>query len=98
MHGEPMPSATPGASALSDLIMVTTLAPAGIAAGWSDSLASDRSRRRKSHFQGGLDWLRSLGVRVVDLDSDECASLLTSTSGPIPRCGTRTLGKNKETK
>ena len=28
------------------------------------------------NFQGGMDWLRSLGVRVIDLDSEECASLL----------------------
>jgi len=26
-------------------------------------------------FQGGLDWLRSLGVKVIDLDSEECVSL-----------------------
>jgi len=28
------------------------------------------------NFQGGVDWLRSLGVHVVDLDSDECARML----------------------
>jgi cytosine/creatinine deaminase len=28
------------------------------------------------NFQGGIDWLRSLGVKVIDLDSEECASLL----------------------
>ena len=28
------------------------------------------------NFQGGIDWLRSLGIDVVDLDSEECASLL----------------------
>jgi cytosine deaminase len=28
------------------------------------------------NFQGGIDWLRSLGVHVVDLDSAECVSLL----------------------
>jgi cytosine deaminase len=28
------------------------------------------------NFQGGMEWLRSLGVKVIDLDSEECASLL----------------------
>jgi cytosine deaminase len=29
------------------------------------------------NFQGGIDWLRTLGVRVTDLDSEECVSLLS---------------------
>jgi cytosine deaminase len=28
------------------------------------------------NFQGGVDWLRSLGVMVIDLDSQECVLLL----------------------
>jgi len=28
-----------------------------------------------------VEWLRSFGVNVVDLDSEECVSLLASTSG-----------------
>jgi len=28
------------------------------------------------NFQGGVDWLRSLGVNLVDLDSAERAALL----------------------
>src|ERR1700733_9303045 len=28
------------------------------------------------NFQGGMEWLRSLGVKVIDLDSEECASVL----------------------
>jgi len=27
-------------------------------------------------FQGGIDWLREIGVEVIDLDSEECAALL----------------------
>jgi hypothetical protein len=30
------------------------------------------------------------GVEVIDLDSDECADLLQSSSPRTPRCGTRT--------
>ena len=29
-------------------------------------------------FSGGVEWLRSNGVRVVDLDSDECRTLMES--------------------
>jgi cytosine/creatinine deaminase len=28
------------------------------------------------NFQGGVDWLRSAGVKVVNLDSTECATML----------------------
>jgi len=27
-------------------------------------------------FQGGIDWLRELGVEIIDLDSSECIDLL----------------------
>ena len=60
-----------------DLIMVTTLAPCWYCSGLVrqfgfGTLVAGESR----NFQGGLDWLRSLGVRVVDLDSEECVRLL----------------------
>jgi cytosine/creatinine deaminase len=59
------------------LIMVTTLAPCWYCSGLVrqfgfPALVVGESR----NFRGGLDWLRSLGVRVVDLDSEECANLL----------------------
>jgi cytosine deaminase len=59
------------------LTMVTTLAPCWYCSGLVrqfgfGSLVVGESRT----FQGGLEWLRSLGVRVFDLDSLECASLL----------------------
>jgi cytosine deaminase len=59
------------------LIMVTTLAPCWYCSGLVrqfgfGTLIVGESR----NFQGGVDWLRSLGVPIVDLDSPECASLL----------------------
>jgi len=61
------------------LIMVTTLAPCWYCSGLVrqfgfGTVVAGESR----NFVGGLDWLRSLGVKVVDLDSQECASLLTA--------------------
>jgi creatinine deaminase len=66
-----------------DLIMVTTLAPCWYCSGLVrqfgfGSLVVGESR----NFQGGIEWLRSLGIQVIDLDSSECASLL---SGYIKR-------------
>jgi creatinine deaminase len=60
-----------------NLIMVTTLAPCWYCSGLVRqfgfrTLLVGESR----NFQGGLDWLRSLGIQVIDLDSAECVSLL----------------------
>jgi len=59
------------------LVMVTTLAPCWYCSGLVRqfgfaSLIVGESR----NFQGGVEWLRSLGVQIVDLDSSECTSLL----------------------
>jgi len=59
------------------LTMVTTLAPCWYCSGLVrqfgfGSVVVGESRT----FQGGIEWLRSLGVRIFDLDSPECASLL----------------------
>ena len=59
------------------LTMVTTLAPCWYCSGLVrqfgfGSLVVGESR----NFQGGMEWLRSLGIKVSDLDSSECSSLL----------------------
>lgn len=60
-----------------NLIMVTTLAPCWYCSGLVrqfgfGTLIVGESR----NFQGGMEWLRSLGVKVIDLDSSQCADLL----------------------
>jgi cytosine deaminase len=60
-----------------DLTMVTTLAPCWYCSGLVrqfgfGTLVVGDSR----NFQGGIEWLRSLGIRVVDLDSAECVALM----------------------
>lgn len=60
-----------------DLIMVTTLAPCWYCSGLVRQFGFGTVVVGESrNFQGGIEWLRSLGVRVIDLDSDECAALL----------------------
>jgi cytosine deaminase len=45
------------------------------------------------NFQGGIEWLRSLGVRVIDLDSEECATLLAGYIRAHPEVWNEDIGK-----
>jgi cytosine deaminase len=60
-----------------DLIMVTTLAPCWYCSGLVrqfgfGTLVVGDCR----NFQGGVEWLRSLGVNVIDLNSEDCVSMM----------------------
>jgi creatinine deaminase len=60
-----------------DKIMVTTLAPCWYCSGLVvqfqiGTVVVGESRT----FRGGIDWLRERGVKVIDLDSQECVELL----------------------
>lgn len=60
-----------------ELIMVTTLAPCWYCSGLVrqfgfSTLIVGESR----NFKGGVDWLRSLAVKIVEMDSTECVELL----------------------
>ena len=58
------------------LIMVTTLAPCWYCSGLVRQFGFGTVVVGESrNFQGGIDWLRSLGVQVIDLDSQECVTL-----------------------
>lgn len=62
-----------------DLIMVTTLAPCWYCSGLIrqfhiGTVIVGESR----NFQGGIEWLRNSGIKVIDIDSLECVSLLSS--------------------
>lgn len=75
------------------LIMVTTLAPCWYCSGLVrqfgfGTLVVGESR----NFQGGVDWLRSLGVRIVDLDSSECAALLAKYIAANPEVWNEDIG------
>src|SRR5215471_1275314 len=60
------------------LTMVTTLAPCWYCSGLIRQFGFARVVVGESRtFQGGVDWLRSIGIQVVDLDSQECVDLLT---------------------
>ena len=77
-----------------DLIMVTTLAPCWYCSGLIRqfgfrSVIVGESRT----FQGGVDWLRSLGVEVLDLDSEECGQLLAGFIAAHPEVWNEDIGE-----
>jgi len=81
-------------SSYRDLVMVTTLAPCWYCSGLVrqfriGTLVVGESR----NFQGGLDWLRENGVRVIDLDSQECVDLLTGYIGEHPEVWNEDIGE-----
>ncbi|MFZ0629867.1 MAG: nucleoside deaminase [Acidobacteriaceae bacterium] len=60
-----------------DMVMVTTLAPCWYCSGLIRQFGFQTVIVGESRtFQGGIDWLRELGVEVIDLDSAECRELL----------------------
>jgi creatinine deaminase len=78
MHGETDAFRNAGRQrSYRNLIMVTTLAPCWYCSGLVRQFGFGTVIVGESrNFQGGIDWLRSLGVRVIDLDSEKCISLL----------------------
>jgi len=76
------------------LIMVTTLAPCWYCSGLVrqfgfGTLVVGESR----NFQGGVDWLRSLGIKVIDLDSAECESMLSEYIRTYPQIWNEDIGE-----
>jgi creatinine deaminase len=60
-----------------DKIMVTTLAPCWYCSGLVRQFNIGTVIVGESvNFEGGAEWLRELGVRVIDMKSDECITLL----------------------
>jgi cytosine deaminase len=76
------------------LIMVTTLAPCWYCSGLVrqfgfGTLVVGESR----NFSGGLEWLRSLGVRVIDLNSEECVAMMAEYIGANPAVWNEDIGQ-----
>jgi creatinine deaminase len=56
---------------------VTTLAPCWYCSGLVRQFGFGTVVVGESrNFQGGMEWLRSLGITLIDLDSAECVALL----------------------
>ena len=76
------------------LTLVTTLAPCWYCSGLVRQFGFGAVVVGESrNFQGGLEWLRSLGVRIFDLDSPECASLLSEYIRKNPAVWNEDIGE-----
>jgi cytosine deaminase len=77
-----------------DLIMVTTLAPCWYCSGLVRQFGFGTVIVGESrNFQGGIEWLRSLGIKVIDLDSQECVSLLSDYIDTNPEIWHEDIGQ-----
>ena len=78
-----------------DTIMVTTLAPCWYCSGLVRQFGIGTVVVGESRtFQGGIDWLRGNGVRVVDLDSQECVDLLGGFIAAHPEVWNEDIGED----
>jgi cytosine deaminase len=77
-----------------NLVMVTTLAPCWYCSGLIRQFGFRTVVVGESrNFQGGVEWLRSLGLNVVDLDSPECSSLLAEYIAKNPEVWNEDIGE-----
>ena len=77
-----------------DTIMVTTLAPCWYCSGLVVQFRIGTVVVGESQtFQGGIDWLRERGVRVIDLQSAECRKLLGDYVAAHPEVWNEDIGE-----
>ena len=77
-----------------DLIMVSTLAPCWYCSGLVRQFGFRTVVVGESrNFAGGLDWLRSAGIQIIDLDSSECANLLATYIRQNPEIWNEDIGE-----
>jgi cytosine/creatinine deaminase len=95
MHGETNAFRNAGRQrSYRSLIMVTTLAPCWYCSGLVRQFGFGTVVVGEQRtFQGGVDWLRSLGVKVIDLDSSECVELLTDYIRANPEVWNEDIGE-----
>ena len=80
-------------SSYRQLIMVTTLAPCWYCSGLIRQFGFRTVVVGESrNFQGGIDWLRSLGVEAIDLESKECISMLQKYISANPAVWNEDIG------
>jgi creatinine deaminase len=76
------------------LTMVTTLAPCWYCSGLIRQFGFSRVIVGESRtFQGGIDWLRSLGIEVIDVDSEDCITLLSAYIQKNPAVWNEDIGE-----
>jgi cytosine deaminase len=77
-----------------NLTMVTTLAPCWYCSGLIRQFGFRTVIVGESrNFQGGVEWLRSNGVEVIDLDNVECVKLLREYIDEHPEIWNEDIGE-----
>ncbi len=77
-----------------DKIMVTTLAPCWYCSGLVRQFNIGTVVVGESkNFDGGLDWLRENGVKVIDLNSIECIEMLKNYTDANPEVWNEDIGE-----
>ena len=77
-----------------NLVMVTTLAPCWYCSGLIRQFRIGTVVVGESRtFAGGVQWLREVGVQVIDLDSCECRELLEGYIAEHPEIWNEDIGE-----
>jgi len=77
-----------------DTIMATTLAPCWYCSGLVRQFGIGTVIVGESEtFQGGIDWLRENGVRLIDLNNAECKELLGKFIAEHPEVWNEDIGE-----
>jgi cytosine/creatinine deaminase len=77
-----------------DTVMATTLAPCWYCSGLIRQFGIGTVLVGESRtFQGGIDWLRDAGVRIIEMDSDECVALLQKFIQKHPEIWSEDIGE-----
>ncbi len=75
-------------------IMATTLAPCWYCSGLVRQFKIGTVIVGESQtFQGGIEWLRENGVKVIDLNSEECVEMLTDFINKNPEIWNEDIGE-----
>lgn len=79
-----------------DKIMVTTLAPCWYCSGLVRQFKIGTVVVGESKtFEGGIDWLRANGVKVIDLESDSCVEMLSRYINEHPEIWNEDIGETE---
>lgn len=77
-----------------DTIMVTTLAPCWYCSGLVRQFGIGTVIIGESEtFQGGIEWLRDIGVEVIDLNSKDCKRLIGQFIDAHPEIWSEDIGE-----
>ncbi len=77
-----------------DKIMVTTLAPCWYCSGLIRQFQVGTVIVGESvNFQGGIDWLREIGVDIIELNSEECVQMLADYIKAKPEIWNEDIGE-----